>query len=70
MSEALLIEKEIQLDDLGNSQSVHTETYAKIRRVAVRKTYSGEKAKGMTRQPFFSSLKGTRCHSIQSYMGH
>lgn len=44
----LLIEKEIRFDDLGNSQLVQTWKYAKIRRVTVRKTYSGEKAKGVS----------------------
>ena len=70
LREELLIEKEIRLDDLGNSQSVQTDRYAKIRRVTVRKTYSGEKAKHLARQPFVSALKGIRYHSIQSYRGH
>lgn len=45
---------------MGNSQPIQIGKDAKIRRFTVRKEYSGEKAKGVTRQPFVNALKGSK----------
>lgn len=46
LREDLFIEKETRLDELGNSQSIQTAKYAKIRKCTAGKPLSGEKAKG------------------------
>lgn len=42
----LFIEKETRLDELGNSQSIQTAKYAKIRKCTAGKPLTVEKAKG------------------------
>lgn len=45
---------------MGKSQPIQIGNDAKIRRFTVRKEYSGEKAKGVTRQSFVNALKGSK----------
>lgn len=46
--------------NLGNSQPIQIGKDAKNRRFTVRKEYSEEKAKGVTRQPFVNALKRSK----------
>ena len=57
---------EAGLNNFGNSHPIQIAKEAKIRRFTVRKAYSGEKAKGVTRKFFASAWEEIKCHSILS----
>lgn len=51
----ILSQKKPGLDDLGNAQTIQIARDTKIRRFTVTKVSSGEKSRGIAREPFISA---------------